>query len=148
MIRFGDYTLYKDYYLRLNENHDNYCIIYDGYNCPFDDFIEYAKNVYYKDLPKEEISNAFFIKTIAIYKGYKFDVSQLNLKNLIGIVTEDKHTYENLKLDLRERGVYQKEIHINELEKLWEEYSPSSLNLPMPEGLPKERIIEIPKDNL
>jgi hypothetical protein len=147
MIRFGTYTTYKDYDLRLIEQNDSYRLIYDGTNCPFDDFLTYAENVYYKDLLKEEISCAFFIKTRGIYKGYQFDVSQLNQKNVIGIVTDNKQAYEHLKLDFRERGVYQKEIFICELDKLWEEYSPSSLNLLMPEGLPKERIIDISKGN-
>lgn len=146
MIRFGTYTTYRDYDLRLIEKNNYYRIIYEGQKCPFDDFIAYANNVYYKDLPKQEISNAFFIKTVGVYKGYQFDISQLNLNNVIGIVTDDKQAYENLNLDFREKGVYQKEIFINELDKLWEVYLPSLLNLPMPEGLPNEHIIEIPHD--
>ena len=142
MIRFGTYTVYKGYDLRLIEQNNCYRLIYNGTNCPFDDFLAYTENVYYKDLQKTEIWNAFFIKTRGIYKGYQFDVCWLNLNNVIGIVTDDKQVYENLKLDFRERGVYQKEIHINELERLWEEYSLSSLNLPMPEGIPKVRFIE------
>jgi hypothetical protein len=148
MIRFGTYTIYKNYDLRLIEQNDCYRLIYEGTNCPFNDFSVYTENVYYKDLLKEEISNAFFIKTLGVFKGYQFDISQLNQKNLIGIITDNKQAFEDLNLDFRERGVYQKEILICELDLLKEEYSPSSLDLPIPEGLPKERIIEIPNENL
>jgi len=99
----------------LTENHDACSLIYEGTNCPFDDFVSYAENVYYKDVLREEISNAFFIKTLGIYKGYRFDVFQLSLNNVIGIVTDDRQVYEKLNLDFRERGVYQKEILISEL---------------------------------
>ena len=141
-MRFGTYTIYKGHDLRLIENNDFYRLVYDGAKCPFEDFIVYAENVYYKDVPQETVLNAFFIKTKGIYKGYRFDVFSLNLNNLIRIVTDEKTAYENLKLDCRDRGVYQKEIFLDELDELLEEYSPSSLNLSIPAGLPKERIIK------
>jgi hypothetical protein len=146
MIRFGTYTKYKDYDLRLVEISSFYRVIYDGSNCPFEDFVEYTKNVFYIDLLKEQILNAFSIRTYGIYKGYQFDVNQLNKDETIGIVTSDIQAYENLKLDFRDRGVYQKEVLKIELEKIWEEYSPSPLKLPMPDGLPKVRVLEFPKN--
>jgi hypothetical protein len=127
---------------------NSFRIIYEGFDCPFDDFSLYKDAVYFKNVSEKNISNALFIKTKCIYKGYQFDVSTSTADNMIGIVTDDKVAYEKLNLDFREPGVYQKEVFIIDVDKLWEEYSPSSLNLPMPEGLPKERVIEIPKRDL
>ena len=141
MIRFGTYTKYRGYDLRLAEINGLYRVIYDGSSCPFKDFVEYATNVFYLDLSKEQVSNAFSVRTYGIYKGYQFDICQLNENDSIGVVTDDKRAYERLNLDFRDRGVYQKEVKINELEKLWEEFTPSKLNLPMPEGIEKKKII-------
>lgn len=139
MIRFGTYTLYKNYYFRLIEKSDFYRIVYDGPNCPFYEFLEYAKNVYYKDLPKEEISNAFFVKTKCIYRGFQFDISGVT-NDIFHLSTDDKIAYNELNLYFLDRSVYTIDVKKQELERLWEEYTSSELGLPMPKevGLIKD----------
>ena len=73
-------------------------------------------------------------------------MNKLNGENIIGIVTDDKNAFEDLKLEFRDRGVYQKEIKINELDKLWEERTQSTHDLPLPKGLELIKEIDIRKD--
>ena len=146
MIRFGTYTRFGGYDFRLLEKSDCYRLVFDGAVCPLLNFIKYTDNVFYLDVSKEEIDNAFSIRTYGIYKGYKFDVNKLNGENIIGIVTDDKNAFEDLKLEFRDRGVYQKEIKINELDKLWEERTQSTHDLPLPKGLELIKEIDIRND--
>ncbi|MFO0322474.1 MAG: hypothetical protein ACK504_08600 [Bacteroidota bacterium] len=146
MIRFGTYTRYNDYDFRLLNKADYYRIVCDGTICPFSNFTKYANNFFYLDVPKENITNAFSISTFGIYKGYQFDVNTMIDNSYIGIVTDNKEAFDKLNLEFRDRGVYQKEIKISELEKLWEVRSISNLDLPIPEGLKEYEEIEIPKN--
>lgn len=134
MIKFGTYTLYKGYFLRLVKKEDVFTLIFDGTECPFTNFIKYAENVYVLNLKKEEVLNALFIRTKCIYKGYEFDLTALN-DNKYGIVTESKEAYEQLNLEYRDRGVYQLEVELDELEKIWEIRERSTYDLPLPEGI-------------
>jgi hypothetical protein len=134
-IRFGTYTRYKGYDVRLLNNSDGYRLVFDGAVCPLSNFEKYSDDVFYLDVSKAEVENAFSVRTLGIYRGYQFDVHNINVENTIGIVIDNKSAFEDLNLEFRDRGVYQREIKITELDQLWEERSQSSLDLPLPEGL-------------
>jgi hypothetical protein len=143
-IRFGTYTRYKGYDFRLLNNSDSYRLVFDGSVCPLPKFKKYSDNVFYLDLSKREVDNAFSVRTRGIYRSYQFDVNNINVENTIGIVTDNKNAFEDLKLEMRDRGVYQKEIKIIELDKLWEERSQTTLDLPLPKGLELMKEMDIP----
>lgn len=145
MIRFGTYTVFEGQELRLVERVDHFRLVFEGPICPSDKFVKYAANVYYLDVPKVEVTNSFFIRTYGTYRGFRFDINQLNDSDKIGIVTDSKEAYDSLHLEFRDRGVYQKDVELKELESLWEEYSQTALNLPMPKELPAKRQLEIPQ---
>jgi hypothetical protein len=118
-------------------------------DCEKEGFVKHPfENLYCKSVYLSELSNAFFSQTYAIYGDIRVKVYG-NTKNpdLVFITTIDRVKAE--PQSFVDMGTYYgKDVGIAELDKLWEEYSPSSLNLPMPEGLPKERVIEIPKRDL
>lgn len=145
-MRFGTYTQFKGYDFRLVKEIDHFKLIFNGTECPLPNFIKYTDNFYYMDIPISEIVNGFFVRTRCIYKSYEFDANTLIDGKYIGIVTDNKEAFENLNLEFRDRGVYQTEIKIHELEKLWEERTPSNFNLPMPVGIELIKELEIPKD--
>jgi hypothetical protein len=92
------------------------------------------------------LTNAFSSQTFASYKNIKVKVfGNKGTPNQAFITTSDFQNAE--RLSFYNMGTYfGKDVKLIELDMIWEEYSPSSLNLPMPDGLPKQRIIEIPKE--
>jgi hypothetical protein len=142
MIKFGTYTFYENYFLRLLDRNNNYTIIFDGTSCPFGDFEKHSENIFFKIVQKHEISNAVFIKTKCVYKNYEFDLIPLN-ENKMAIVTDSKDACEKLNLETREMGVYQKEVERKELERIWEIRSVSIFGLPMPNGIELIKEIEV-----
>jgi hypothetical protein len=144
MVRFGTYTIFKTFEFRLIKKEQFYSLIYNGKFCPLPEFKKYTEGIFYLDIPKLTITNAFSVRTYCLYKGYQFDANTLIDENHLGIVTDNKEAFEKLNLDFRDRGVFQKEVAINELEKLWEERS-TYLNFPFPENFPTKLEIKIPK---
>ena len=167
-IRYGDYTLYKGYEMDLSESRDNYPgeerlfgLSYDANSNPklegfwkdqykhVDGRIEktYRKGIYLKDL-----DNAFVIQTKALYKGYVFDVNfspPEPEENWLGLCIYDSEIAK--KVGFTRSGtwsgkdMYREDITIDQIEKLWEERTPSTYNLlnnlPMPKGLEKIKVI-------
>jgi hypothetical protein len=158
-IRYGTHTFYKniemsiiEYYghglnQELEENHR--ILSYPASLGEVDGFKLYElpppyENEFRKDIFLSELTNAFFVITKAKYRDDECLVWGYNKEKKITIFTLEESTgekYDFIKLSDR----YIKVVNLHELDKLWEEYSPSSLNLPMPEGLPKERVLEIPR---
>jgi hypothetical protein len=142
-IRFGTYTLYQETILALIENPDSYRLV--KRNCTNNDntFIKYTENIFYKDVLKKEINNAFFIKTKCLYKKNEFDLQSIE-NNIALIVTDDKNAFNELNLELRDRGVYQLSVNKSDLEKVWEVRSKSSLQLPFPMNLKIIEELDVP----
>jgi hypothetical protein len=103
------------------------------------------ENLYCKTVYLHELTNAFSSQTFAYYKNLKVRVfGNKRTPNEVFISTSDLQNAE--RLSFFNMGTYfGKDVKLIELDKIWEEYSPSPLNLPMPEGLPKERVLEIPR---
>lgn len=102
------------------------------------------ENLYCKTVYLHELTNAFSSQTFACYKNIKVKVfGNKRDSKVVFITTTDRQSAEYLGL-FNMGNYFGKDVKISELDKLWEEYSPSTLSLPMPEGLPKERIVEIP----
>jgi hypothetical protein len=166
-IRFGTYTVIDGIEMRINgmrtevpirPSDKMYLISYSATLEKIDGFALYQLPPPYtaewrKEIRFSELQNAFLIVTKAVFGGGVFTVEPfLNEDNILHLATQDlilgkRHGFYEMH-DGQGRSYYLGEVNCKELDKLWEEYSPSSLNLPMPEGLPKERVIEIPKRDL
>ena len=153
-IRRGPYTLYKGYEMKVTRNRDNYPgeerlfgLSYDANSNPklegfwkdqykhVDGRIEktYRKGIYLKDL-----DNAFIIQTKALYKGYVFDVyNYFSEEKSIALYTKNKAIAKELNFETDRAGM----IKLSNIEKLWEERTPSTYDLPMPKGLEKIKVI-------
>lgn len=161
-IRFGTYTLYKnieisveEYYghgldQELEKNHR--ILSYSNEHMQLDGFVlDEVSNKFKKDILIKDLENAFFVITKAKYKGEIFEVKPY-YGDEIHLHLATKNLELGKKLNFYELhdgyGIpyYLGEIKIWEIDKLWEEYTTSSLNLPMPKDFPKERIIEIQRD--
>lgn len=105
-----------------------------------------------KDILIKELSNAFKVTTKALFKGKEFLVEPYyGDKTHIHISTKDLVLGKELGFFELHDGFgnpyYLGEVKILDLEKVWEEYSPSTLDLPMPNNLPNVRVLEIQKLN-
>lgn len=156
-IRFGTYTVYRNIEMSITEYYghgldqeieQNHRIIsypeelgmIDGFS-----FDSISKN-FKRDILIDDLENAFYIITKAIYRGQEFNVwvyHEDRKKLTIYTFNEDLgQKFQFIKLS--DRSI--KEVGINEIEKIWEERSPSSYNLPMPDGLELVKEIKIPKN--
>lgn len=152
-IKNGIYTQYRGYELIVHksryedelpipEEEKPLLVYYNNLKpCPFDDFIESKhNNGYYKKVFRNELSNAYQIFTFCIYQGFQFRVIEFEPDTtIVNIETYDEEANDKLSLykftDWQNRPIYSNQVKISQLEKLWEERSPSEYNLPMPEGL-------------
>jgi len=148
-MRNRTYTLYKGIQVELGRDmSNNFKLIYRGSSCPFTDFVKFfsldangsevfSKVIYHN----EEITNAFSVTTYALYKGFKFQVS--NKKNeIFQLTTGDENAYRQLDLEFIDRGYYLKWVHKSDIEKMWEERKKAGYDLPMPEGIKEVQEID------
>ena len=153
-IRFGIYTLYiglemtvTEYYghgLDQDFEQNHRIISYPvEFGCKEGFKLDKENNVYRKDILLKDLKNAFFIKTKVIFHSDIYDLWAFNnvTQKFTIYTTNDELGQKNNFLKLSDRFI--REINFSDVKKLWEEYLPSSLNLPMPEGLPKKRVLEI-----
>ena len=161
-IRYGSYTVYKGYEMDLSESRDNYpgeeelfIVSYDADSNPklkgfrkykYDDGDGNVENEYYKGIYLKDLDNAFVIQTKALYKGYVFDVDSNLLKGeLLCLLTKNEEIGKKLNFselsNHYEKSSYIEDIKLKNIEKLWEERTPSTYDLPMPKGLEKIKVI-------
>jgi hypothetical protein len=142
-MRYGEYTRFENREYRLYQtNEGKFGIVLRTSTPHVPGFHKVEEGLYHKVLGKNElVTNAYFIRTYARYKGFDFQVeSYVNRKYLL--VTDNYDMYQLLDLEQRERGVYQIFLDKSQIERMWEVRSKSYFNLPMPEGL--KEIEEVP----
>jgi len=153
-FRAGNYTFFNHKTCKLYEQrHEShlakeemqFSICYDiSQQYGFENFHKHPfEEMLCKNFYAGEILNAFFVQTYGLYEGIKVKVFEYKPNpNLIYITTEDKIAFEKHSFcDMT--GHYGKDIKITDLEKLWEERSPSEYDLPMPKGLELIKEIDI-----
>lgn len=78
--------------------------------------------IYTKSVHRRDLKQVYKISTIATYKGYKFEVlKEDGDKILLSVMSGDYRIYENLGMDMVDRGIYQKWVNKNEVTSLYEE---------------------------
>jgi hypothetical protein len=122
-------------------------------------------NRYNKDILLKDLENAFFITTKAIYLKTTFTVESSIIKEFITLKSDNYNQFEKIgyieycvgdEKNISESELnktryfkvhngYIISVEICLIEKLWEERTVSSYNLPMPEGIKEYEEIEIPK---
>lgn len=149
-MRNGAYTIYQGYDLIINtirDNDDKVILTYKGEVCPFDNFRKDIDedNAHYLIINIMDLTNAFFVKTFGIYKGYKFQVFDLKggCEGSVRIGTSDRDAFNSATgLGDDSRHWYIQDIKKSELERIWEERT-QVLDLPMPKGLELNKEISI-----
>ncbi len=156
-LNTGTYTVYRTYHLLINEErtevpiseHEKKFMISSNFNgeCPFEDFKKLAyENVFCKSVFLNDLKNAYSVKTFGTYKNQKVQVFelQIGIVGMISIATRDAKVGASLKMIEVNVSWFMIDLHISELDKLWEERSFSEYNLSMPEGMNEYEEIKIP----
>lgn len=160
-IRFGTYTLVSGIEMKISgnryevpipENEKTYAISYScdlGYKDGFKlKELPYPyHNEYIKEVHLNEITNAFSVCTMAIYKNEVFNVEPYYGDDIhLHLATKDLELGKKLGFyelhDSYGKSYYLGEIKIIEVEKIWEERQPSSYNVPMPENIELIKLIK------
>lgn len=143
-LRTGNYTIYQGHILSLTELRNEVPISEDEkifnvcypfrLNLLLKGFTK-QNNRYFKSLLKNQLDNAFYAQTYGLYKGISVKVfeSKLNISN-VEITTKEKRANNLSFFDMTDYFI--KEVKVLELDKIWEERSNSTYNLPMPIDLP------------
>jgi hypothetical protein len=139
IIRDGLHTIYEGLIFRFYEKNSKYHLIFNGTKPPDHSFVKEFENIYVKSIEKSLLKNSFYIKSKCIYKGFEFNIENNNGKS-IRILTENNLAYEKLNLEIRDRGMYQTVVKLNELEKLWEVRTDSHLHKNIPSYLVFEHL--------
>lgn len=146
-MRNGIYTYFRSYHLRLNtirDDDEKVVIYFDGKDCPFLDFevSKHHQDTYCLIIRLNELSNAYWVKTYTLYKGFKLLLFELNIgiEGMFSIATSDKQAFSELGLTEIDKPWFAQDIHISNLKNIWEERTPA-LGLPMPEGLKEKEFI-------
>lgn len=158
VIRTGNYTLYNGLELQLFEDRSEVPIRGDEqqYHICYQPDLNLAvigfekhpfEDLFCKSTVREELNNAFFVQTYGLYKGVEIKVFAYRPDpQKAYITTEDKTAFaECLFVDMGSH--LGKEIAIKELERIWEERTPSQFNLPLPAGLELYKVV-VPKVGL
>lgn len=149
-IRIGPYTIFENHHLAIKsirDDDDHVLLRFEGHSPPSTNFEEskHEKDVYYLNLSISSLNQAYWVQTYCKFKGYTFEVFPLNIgvEGLVTISTKEIIAFEKLKLTEIKNGFYATDIHVSELEKLWEERRPSNYNLPMPKVIETIKEIKI-----
>lgn len=156
-IRYGNYTVYKGQELALYEaRHEtpvpftHFIIKWDPtLGKPLNSFSQLENGDYICVVKREEVVNAFFVQTKALYKNHVFSVyAYFPALEAVDVNTNDHTIGQKLQLqrlvDGNGKAFYAGEVRVLELEKLWEERSESSFELPLPEKLETYKEISFP----
>lgn len=86
-----------------------------------DGFEQISENIFVKTVSREEIGKVFSVRNYCLYKGYEFTVGEIHGEDIF-ILTWDDKLYESkqFNLEVRDRGIYQMRVRIDELDKAWE----------------------------
>jgi hypothetical protein len=161
-IRNGNYTIYNENDLKIFESRSEtlisdeekiYSICYESnYDLKNEGFEKYpSENMFCKGVYLKELANAYQVKTMGLFNGFIFQIFNVTytIDNIVRIGTNKRNEFNSATNTVEEnKNWYIYDIKISELEKLWEERTPTEYNLPMPEGLELYKEIEIPKEDV
>lgn len=172
-IRNDTYTIYEGLEMKINSlryetpisnEHKKYLISYpvkfgqkNGFN------ISKNKDEFYTELYLNDLKNAFRVVTKAKFKGNILQVDSSGDINYLALRTNDVSIFRKLgyfkyntedEKNMNEKQLYLSRyfevfdgfiinVNFHDLDKLWEEYIVSTLNLPMPDSLLKSKTINI-----
>lgn len=138
-MKNANFTLYNGFELQLSISVNNeYKLIFRGANCPFGNFLKYSDEVYVLPIEQAEISNAYLVETFALYKKFNFQVDRFE-DGKYRLTSSENEAFEKLQLHMVDRGWYDIWVAPEEIERMWEERTPTGLEFPFPEGLEKEQ---------
>lgn len=154
IVRTGSYTIYNGIEMQLfeirsevpvAEYEKQYSICYSAdLNLNADGFEKHPfEEMYCKLISRSELHNGFFVQTNALYKAFAVKVFEYRPdRSRVYITTDDKTAiFQHSFFDMGDHCG--KDVGIQELEKLWEERTPSQFNLPLPAGLELRKEVEV-----
>ncbi|MBL3656924.1 hypothetical protein [Fulvivirga sediminis] len=138
IFRNGQYTKYKGFHLMIQtirDDDDKIILIWIGKDCPLKQFYyEKAEDGFVSIIDKNELTNAYLVKTFGYYKGYKFQIFSRSGSSEVSIATSELLAYQRLSLIKIAENWFGEDVMPNELESTWEEYF-ETLNLPLPDDI-------------
>ncbi|MCX7569430.1 hypothetical protein OS242_05610 [Tumebacillus sp. DT12] len=87
-------------------------------------FEEFANGRYRKEVEPNEIESAYDVISLALYRGLKFQVINIDGDTILLYHSGPSLEREELGFRMVDRFEYEKEVHRSELEKMWEERTP------------------------
>lgn len=118
MLKKGYFGLYKGKEYEITEDMDNNLLIMtEDSSLIDDDFVDtYNSNVYTKIVKPNDLRQCYFIKPIAVYKGYKFNVSTKEKGNKVYLGTPDATLAEKMNFERTDKYYYEKWVCKSEVE--------------------------------
>lgn len=118
MLKKGYFGLYKGKEYEITEDMENNLLIMTEDSSLIDDgFVDtYNSNVYTKIVKPNDLSQCYLIKPIAVYKGYKFNVSTNEKENKVCLGTPDATLADKMNFERTDKYYYEKWVHKSEVE--------------------------------
>lgn len=90
-------------------------------------FQHYCEEVYFLPVKKEDLESYYRVSTYVRYKGYDFGIWSVKGEQILISRDCDWRLAQKLGLEPADRGIYEKWVKEEDLEKVWEEKSPLDL---------------------
>jgi hypothetical protein len=136
IIRNNVYTVFNGQEVELYKNEKGlYYLIFRGINNIENGFmpVNVIENVFVRQCKiNDEITNGYEVNTYAEYKSFTFQVDRAD-ENRLRLTTSEAQAYNELELEMIDRGWYEKWVNKNNIDKIWNQRKPSSYGLPMPD---------------
>lgn len=136
----GINTIYNGYRLRYLIDGNKTTLLSD--DLPIEGFRKYSDQVFEKKVATSEITNSFSYIVKCRKNGYVLKVFIFVGDDKLIAYSNHRPTIDTLQLECVEKGGYEKEFLISELDAIWEERSEGYDGLPYPEGLPRIEYIK------
>lgn len=146
IIRTGNYTIYNGIEMQLFYNRSEvpvpadkqqYSVCYNAaLNLSIDGFQKHPfEDIRCKVIRRNELANGFFVQTYGLYKKIVVKVFEYRPDPSRVYITTDNMTVIDQYSFLDMGDHCGKDVGIKELERMWEERTPSQFNLQLPLGL-------------
>lgn len=125
-MKDGIYAIYmgNEYEVGLKED-GSFILRSQNSNDVVNGFSIYKGIIYVKVVQRADLKDVYEISTFAEYKGMKFRVMKVDKDNvLLCSMKGDYRVFENLGMDMVDRGVYHKWVSKNDVTSLYEEKLP------------------------
>ncbi len=121
-MRNGIYAVYQGNEYEAGKKSDSFFLRSYNSNDVAKGFFLYKGTVYIKDVQRSDLEEVYSITTFAEYKKVKLQVlkeegERILLSGMVG----DYRIFENLGMDLVDRGIYHKWVNKNDVTSLYEE---------------------------